>query len=472
MAGETTTRLTMFAEAMGFDSTASSAELLAAALKRLGETTEALQTARTSGAVGELPQLMEDEQILRQYIAELTPAQQAQEELNLSMRNFVGLVRQVSPGLAFYVEGLFRSVHVVGQLANKNLELGSALKGAGNFIKENAASLALLGAGGAVVFAIDQITGAYAKMGEELEKVTAKIKKQQDAVNELKRAEQDQQQTIESISDKRREGGLTADQARAAEQQAAGIGKRFGKSISTESINRAEALLGGQGLSDDQMADAGFLMDAGKLELDEKARPEARRRAFDRALRRNAADIAKFRAREGTQAGSIPAGAAQEVRGAAAGTLSIVDFIKSLPGTLAVGMDADKLGQIVQALPGMEGKYPSFTQIFPNFAGANLFSKALTDMVKGHGPAFSDIEDLQAVLAGEGIKAEPEEIRAAEFVQQQLNKANRNGRGGNVTIDNSTHNYTEAHRKMIVPGQRAREEASMNGAARARLAEE
>jgi len=352
MAGETTTRLTMFAEALGFDSTASSAEVLAAALKRLGETTEALQTARTSGAVGDISQLMEDEQILRQYIAELTPAQEKQEVLNLSTRNFVGLLRQVSPGLAFYVEGLFRSVHVAGELANKNLELNDILKAGKDFITGNANGLALLGAGGAVVLGISAISSAAAKMGKDFEEATKAIEDQQKALNELNRAQQDQQQTIESISDKRREGGLTADQARAAEQQASAIGKRFGKSLSADPINRAEALLGGQGLSEDQMAEAAFLMDRGTLELDEKARPEARRRAFERASRRGGAAFGRFAAREGAQAGEARQEAAKEAM-ALGGTT--VDLEQVVHDALGPGAGEEQVKRQVELV----GKFPN-----------------------------------------------------------------------------------------------------------------
>ena len=472
MAGETKTRLTLLAEALGFDQSARAVDVLTKAQDELAKKSAALEGAKLTGTVAEVEKLRGEQQALGGAIAELTPRQ---EELNLSTRNFVGLIRQVSPGLAFYVEGLFRSVHVAGELGAKNLELNSILKAGKDFITGNANALALMGAGGLVVLGINAISNAVAKMQQDFERATKAIQDQQKAVNELKRAQQDQQQTIESISDKRREGGLTADQAGAAGQQASAIGKRFRKSISEESINRAEALLGGQGLSQDQMADAAFLMDAGKLELDEKARAESRRRAFDRAMRRYAADVARFRAREGSQAGGVAAGAKQELGGAAAGTLSLEDFIKSLPGDVALGIDPGRLAKIVGGLKGIDrGEVDKAVNARLLSRLMDAFQGDVTGKVGTAPREMAVAEWITELLAEkEGIKGVgAEEIRAAEFIQQQLDKANRNGKGRNVTIDNSTHNYTEAHRKMIVPGQRAREEASMNGAARARAAEE
>lgn len=462
----------MFAEAMGFDSTASSAELLAAALKRLGETTEALQTARTSGAVGELPQLMEDEQILRQYIAELTPAQQAQEELNLSTRNFVGLIRQVSPGLAFYVEGLFRSVHVVGQLANKNLELGSALKGAGNFIKENAASLALLGAGGAVVFGINAITGAWEQMRKEGEKVAEMLKKQAEAANKLREGQDEQRGGIAKLSDARREGRMSASEETKAQQEAETIGKRFGGEggLDKDSINKAEALLAGKGFSIDEVARAVFLMQTpgaeGKpmLELDPRASAARLRAAFERASRRYQKPVEAFFAErpEVAQERAKEAVALLTSASDVGMNVPIKESIQGLPGKLAEGMDPDRAAAIVAGLKAKKGQRGSNVE----WGWWRDLSGMGEEMLATQYTPFSDLTAKARLLENEGFAKDvhPAEIRIGEIILQQLEKMEKRQ---NVTV-----NYTEAHRKMIVPGQRAREEASMNGAARARLAEE
>ncbi len=169
MGEETKSRLTLMAEALGFDQSARAVDVLSKAQDELAKKNAALEGAKLTGTVAEVEKLRGEQQALGGAIAELTPAQ---EELNLSTRNFVGLIRQISPGLAFYVEGLFRSVHVAGELGNKNLELNSILKAGKGFITENANSLALLGAGGAVVLGISAIANAVAGMAKEFEAAT------------------------------------------------------------------------------------------------------------------------------------------------------------------------------------------------------------------------------------------------------------------------------------------------------------
>ncbi len=290
---------------------------------------------------------------------------------------------------------------------------------------------------------------------------TAKaIEEQQKALNEWKRAQQDQQQTIESISNKRRGGGLTADQARAAEQQAASIGKRFGKSINTESINRAEALLGGQGLSEEQMADAAFLMDAGKLELDEKASPQALRRAFDRASRRNAADVARFRAREGTQAGEARQEAGKEAFAEGGITIDLEDEVRRVlgPGTPQAEID----------------RSVALLQKFPNAAamqrGLNIGGGAAQPFREPYDAASRFLRRKMSAVpeSEEGwFISDSEEVSPEDLARvNRFYAANEGRRGrGSVTIINN-HNA-----KILVPGQRAQEAARMNGNTRARAAE-
>jgi len=154
---------------------------------------------------------------------------------------------------------------------------------------------------------------------------------------------------------------------------------------------------------------------------------------------------------------------------------NVEQFIKDQPGGVPEGMDAKRLAKIREALPAARGRPLGDVDLLRHpWRIFSIMRDAAVDQLSGGNAEFANLDALALQLENQGVKdARPEEIRAAEFIEQQLNKARRNGTGGqNVTIDNSTHNYTEAHRKMIVPGQRAREEASMNGAARARLAEE
>ncbi len=376
-------RLTIIAETQGTAQAAADLQKVADAQQRL----LAGQGGSGAGPATEAEQLAVAEMQLREATSEVASAQEnlvsKQDKLHASERTYLGLLSQVSPTLGYYAQGMLRSVKVAGDLATKHLELNHILQAGKGFITENANGLALLGAGGLVVLGISAISSAMAKMAKDFEEATKAIVDQQKALNELKRAEQDQQQTIESISDKRREGGLTADQSRAAEQQASAIGKRFGKSISTESINRAEALLGGQGLTKEQIAEAAFLMDRGTLELDEKARPEARRTAFDRASRRGGAAWEKFLARENTQVIERSQEARKEAMSIGGTT---TDLEQAIRDTLGPGAGEEEVKRTVE-LVGKEDLMNGVALGSSAFNGARIVGPAIAGVLidVGHG---------------------------------------------------------------------------------------
>lgn len=447
--------LAMAAASLGFAETAKSADMLAQAQTRLAESHARLEQAKSGGTIQEVQAITDEQKNLGVVIAELTPKQN---DLSLSMRHFTALVSQASPLVGHYVEALFRSVHVAGQLGAANINLNSIMKAGAGFITENANALLLMGAGGAVIFGIQQIVSAYEQMGKELENVTARIKQYQDAVNALKRSEQERQQSIETISDTRREGGLSAEQSAGAQQMAANIQKRFGKDLDEGAINEAVGMFFDKGLSEEEMAQAAFSIHRG-MKVDPGARAESRMRVLDRAKLKDSAAFNTLATRVETEAVGVTGGVGRELGGSEAGTLSIEDFIANLPGGTA-GMAPEKLAAIVKGLPATRGARPGLAGVL----AGNLFGNLISDRLRGAGDAFTDIEAKQQVLAGEGIEAKPEELRAAEFILQQFNRQKQSG--ANVTINHNT--YQQQGWKNYGADAAARQERTINGDQRAK----
>jgi len=142
MGGEQKTKLTLLAEALGFDQSARAVDVLTKAQEELKKKSAELEGAKLTGTVAEVGKLRGEQQALGAAIAELHPEQ---DKLNASERTYIGLLSQISPALGSFVEGGVRSIKVAGDLASKNLELTGVLKGAKDMILQNANGLALLG---------------------------------------------------------------------------------------------------------------------------------------------------------------------------------------------------------------------------------------------------------------------------------------------------------------------------------------
>ncbi|MEK6798029.1 MAG: hypothetical protein AABZ12_03610 [Planctomycetota bacterium] len=455
-------RLKLIAEALGFTESARAVDVLAEAQKRLAETSGKLETAKTTGSVSDVAALTKEQQKLGEAVGLLG---ETSEVAGAGMEQLQAVLRTIDPRLEGMVSRLGKVAASIGDLATQNVNLKGAFESVTTAISKNGSALALLGAGGAVAVGILAITHAVARMGEEFERVTAAIKRQQEAMNELKRAEQERRRGIEEISDTRREGGFTADQSRAATATAERIGKRFA-GLKPEAINEAVAnLFGGEGIDDQALAEAAFLIQAKGLEFGEKDTAARRLGLFGRMRGREAEDVGIFFGRETAQKAATPAEALAELASPEGMTVDIEKFIQDLPGLLARGQDVGKVAEIVRVLrdtKGFKGRKAGF------IAESMLIINEIADVARGQGGAALDIEGKVALLEREGVTARGDEVRTAEFALQQLQRrGDGSSRGENITIINNQNQNA----KFIGPDAAAQRARTVNGQGRARAAE-
>jgi hypothetical protein len=178
---------------------------------------------------------------------------------------------------------------------------------------------------------IGAITAAWAKMGAELEKVNAKIKDQQDAMNALKRAEGERKQAIEDISDARKRGGFDAATARAADEQIGRVLTR-NPALDAEAAKKAAGHLGDVGLSDEEMASATFLMQTGRLQLTGKESKQRARARFDKAAGRNREAVESQFRREAKQRYDTAEEAFREKQSIGGGKTALEDLAREALG--------------------------------------------------------------------------------------------------------------------------------------------
>ena len=445
--GEGTQKLTVEAQAKGFDKTAAEVSKVAEAEERLeGQTTGA---AKATDAASE-----------------------AAQKLNASESDYVEILRQVNPALGNLADSLLKGGRVAGDLASQNINLAGAFGKATEAIKNNAGALKLIGAGGAVVLGIYAITQAVKAMREEHERATEAIKRHREALNELKQEEADQKQTIEDIADRRRRGGFGADEAQQAVQTAEAIGKQF-EALKPENINQVVAMLGDLNLSREQMTQAAVLQQLGQLQLDPGMSAETMRRYFDVALRRNAEQVETFLTRERTQGQGFGLGGerASEARTEAAAeggsTLQLEKVIREALGPGAAAEDVKRMVELVGQF-GTKGGLEAGIQEATGISGVLLRPlSALLEAVRGLTPVIPveqqgdffqrpvaltgpDLADLRKVLEALAVKVDAN-TRAVERATEEQDREEPK------TVNNlqfSKHTYPDA---------RAKRAATVNG---------
>ncbi len=149
-------------------------------------------------------------------VKETVKADEATKKLSASEGDVVGILSRLNPALGGLADAILKGGKIAGDLASQNISLSGAFSKATGAIKANAGALKLIGAGGAVVAAIAMIAGAMAKMREETLAVTAAIRDQVDALNDLQKQRSTQSENLERMSARRHEGPLTADESTAA----------------------------------------------------------------------------------------------------------------------------------------------------------------------------------------------------------------------------------------------------------------
>jgi len=390
-----------------------------------------------------------------------------------SFRELQSILNNIHPRLGSLAAGFSKALDLAGEFGQSNVKLGGILGSVTQAIKANASALLLVGAGGAVVFGINSIISSIQRMGEESKKATEELKRQREALDEIFRGRAERQQTIESISDTRRSGGLSAESAARAAKSAESVSGQF-RALDPEAVNIAAGHFGDAGLTNEQLAEAAFLIQTGRLKLDAGSSQRVNLRQLSRSANRFRPQSTDFFARETGQgqgtgtggAGTVAAktAAIEEIRSKEPGTLSIEDFIRNLPGGLVEGHDPKKLAEIVKGVADNRGL------TLPAIHYPQNISNAVVDKFKGHSRGFAEFEVQSVLLEREGIEANPSEVRIAEFILQQLQKLGvfpgenfvgppaPSGAAGNVT-----NHFYQQNMRITAPGAAARRAAVTNG---------
>jgi len=318
--------LTIKAKADGFDAAAKDVEKLTSAEDRL------------QGQVGKGAKTQDD-------------AVKSQEALNASQEDWLGILSNISPALAQFAGSLIKAAKVSGDLASRQIDLGSVLSKVTKGAAASASAIALIGSGGLVVAGIWAITKALEAQREEHNRNTEAIKAETDALNDLSNAHRDQAQAIEDIADARRGGGFDAATARSARETAQRI-KSGTPGLSEGSINQAVGTLGDQGLTQEQLAQAAFLIQSGRLELSGQAPASANVEAFKGAAGRYSDATSRFFSREQAQKREDLSAAAKQAT-ATTGASDALDQV--IRDTLGPGADVERIRRIVRHVGNESG---------------------------------------------------------------------------------------------------------------------
>ncbi len=363
-----------------------------------------------------------------------------QQQFNTKTQDLVGILNRINPRLGEMALGLIRLARVSGDVAASEINLKDVLGSVTDAVKQNVEAIALIGAGGAAIAAINGIFSAMAEGKRITDEVTASIREQAKALNELEKRGQDQASTIEKIAAKRKEGGLTAESSAAALQQAQRIKSKSGD-LGEDFINTAVGNFTGTGASDEEIQRAAFALEQDRITIDPKASKERRLERLRRDLRKNetrrAVDIAL--ATEQTQAGEVAGGAKaiKELKSGDGSTFHTEEFTRQLPGPLGKLPESQiaKVAEIAKKLPDIEGKGANFED---RLSISFLSSEQEASQLRGAGRSTEahDLLIAQRRLADEGVKdATPELIREAQSLRRILERIEKNT--GEPTIINN-----------------------------------
>jgi hypothetical protein len=350
--------------------------------------------------------------------------------LTTRTQDFVGLLNKLDPSLGAVAASMSRATRIAGELGIGLAEVGVA------------------------VTAVYALHNAWVQTTEAIKAATDALKKQIEAYDELRQKRDEQQSDIERIAEGRREGGFsTPEESRAAQVTAEQIGQRFKGALEERAVNRVVALLGGQGLSVDQLAEAAFLEQTDRLNLEAKQSAHLRLSAFNRASRKGREFFDRFAGLEEAQAHSREQPPAS--------TFDIKKFLAALPGEMVRGADPELISLVMRELraAGEQAAEPSWT---PGL-GAMPPSAIPT----------GDPEAMRWLLGGrpgmEGLRTEDVNI-AMQIMRMLDNVAQKLDRAAD-TMERQPSNVTISGNKFVGPDADSFMRRATNGETRARSLE-
>jgi len=382
------TQLTLAARALGFDESAKSVDLLAQAQARLVENQKELEEARSGGTIDDVARLAQEQKNLTFVVDSLG---QKQGEVTAGERDWMGVLRRLSPQIAGFIDGLTKSAKVTKDLADQKKLLSSV--------------------GAAVIPIVVAIAAAVRAMAAEFAEANKTIRDQAKALDELASKQRERQQSIEDIRAASKLPVFTPDEARAAAVTAGRIGEQF-PFIDQGAVNRAVAF--GAGLFGmDQTARLARLIQLGpeSLKLTEQMRPAAVQREINNELKRHRARLDQDFATEAAQSAEGKARVSGEIAQMGGSTLNLRERIAA---RALEGMDIDKLVELAQKVEDMggleeldrllqmaiSGESPSLHVLRRINQGGGVFGANLGFLDPTHGATEAEIAVLRGVFQG------------------------------------------------------------------------
>jgi len=335
--GEQTTRLTMLATAAGFDTSAKAVDVLAEAEKKLKDTNAELEQAKLTGTLAEVDALQQRQQSLEKVIDGVTSSQGRS---TATHQDWFNVLRQVSPELANYAQEVFHAGKVTQELGDKRTVLS------------------LLGAVAVPIFIA--IAAAVRSMAEEFAQATAKIREQAAALDELKKQEQDQQQSMEDARAKTKLGPFSDEQSQRALETFQQVREKF-PFVAEDAIKNAIAFTGGAAgergggaHSLEDIARLARLIQLGptSLTLTQDMRPASIEREITQELQRHKQSLDQQFATEAAQAAERASRVPVEVAQQGGSTLNLRDRIAA---RAPEGANLTHLIELMQSLGSKEG---------------------------------------------------------------------------------------------------------------------
>jgi predicted nucleic acid-binding Zn-ribbon protein len=335
--GEQTTRLTMLATAAGFDTSARAVDILADAEKQLTENSKQLEQAKLTGALAEVDALQQRQQSLEKVIDGVTSSQGRS---TASHRDWFGVLRSINPQLGAYVEEMFRAGKVTRELASQKQLLSS------------------IGAAAIPVFVA--IAATVRAMAAEYAEATQAIRDQAKALDELKKQERDQQQTIEDARAKTKLGPFSAEQSQRALETFQQVREKF-PFVAEDAVKNAIAFTGGAAgergggaHSLEDIARLARLIQLGptSLSLTQDMKPASVEREITQELNRHKQSLDQQFATEAAQAAERASRVPVEVAQQGGSTLNLRERLQRRAGE---GMNVDHLVELAQKIQDLGG---------------------------------------------------------------------------------------------------------------------
>jgi hypothetical protein len=448
--GDQTTRLTMLATAAGFDTSAKAVDVLADAEKKLKDTNAELEKAKLTGTLAEVDALQQRQQSLEKVIDGVTTSQGRS---TATHRDWFGVLRSINPELATYVEGMVHAAKGVRELGEQKKLLSS------------------IGAAAIPIFVA--IAATVRAMAAEYAEATKAIRDQAKALDELKKQERDQQQTIEDARAKTKLGPFDAEQSQRAVETFQQVREKFAF-LAEDAVKNAIAFTGGaageRGGGAHSLEDIARLarliqLSPTSLNLTQDMRPASVEREINQELARHKQALDQQFATEAAQAAERATRVPVEVAQQGGSTLNLRERLQRRAGE---GMNLDHLVELMQKVQDL--------------GGLDAFERLLGMAISGESPGLHVLRRLSQGAGLLGIDAgaldprltatEPELAVLRGLFQELLAESRKQTEalqhGGGVT---HIENY-QPNAKNLGADAFSFRRRSISGESRARAAEE